>query len=458
MEFSTLPLIDELQEVLAEIGFAEATPIQAQALPALLEGRDLIGQSATGSGKTLAFSLPLLQSLDPERRLQALVLSPTRELSQQVAREIRRLGRKMPGLQVLLLTGGQPLRPQSEALAKGVHVAVGTPGRVLDHLRRGGLDLSALTYLVLDEADRMLDMGFADDMAEVLDACPPDRQTALFSATFPDRIEEMSEAWQRDPVRVTIESAGAEAPDIEQWAVVSEDKLSALRVILATEQPAACVVFCNLKATVAELHESLPGSACLHGDLEQSDRDRILAKFRNGSARVLVATDVAARGLDVQGLDLVVNFDLPKSDVYVHRVGRTGRAGKAGKAVSLATSQEKYKLKHLSQDLGLQLEVRALDLSADKYEDSDTAPADLAASAMATLFIGGGRKEKVRPGDILGALTGEAGGFQGTQIGKIEIHDHFAYVAVESRISEAALVRLREGKIKGRKFRVEKVR
>lgn len=449
MDFSTLSLIDELHEVLAEIGFSTPTPIQAQSLPALLEGRDLIGQSATGSGKTLAFSLPLLQRLDPDRRLQALVLSPTRELSQQVAREIRRLGRKLPGLQVLLLTGGQPIRPQAEALERGTHVAVGTPGRVLDHLRRGGLDLSALSYLVLDEADRMLDMGFADDMAEILSQCPPERQTVLFSATFPDRIEEISAQWQQDPVRVTI--ANESIPAIEEWAVEASDKFAALEALLAAEQPASAVVFCNLKATVAELAAALPGASAIHGDLDQTDRDRILAKFRNGSTRVLVATDVAARGLDVQGLDLVVNFDLPKPDIYVHRVGRTGRAGREGRAVCLALPKERGKIAFLARELGREIPWRELAAPTG-------APAPIESAAMATLFISGGRKDKVRPGDILGALTGEAGGLKGEQVGKIEIHDRFSYVAVDASIAAAALARLQEGKIKGRRFRVEKVR
>ena len=458
--FSSLALSADLKKVAAELGYAQATPIQVAAIPILLKGRDLVGQSKTGSGKTVAFSMPILQRLHLEqRRVQALVLCPTRELCTQVTRELRKLGRRHPSLSVIELVGGQPGGPQAASLRRGAHIAVGTPGRVLDHLQRGRLDLSGLQMLVLDEADRMLDMGFQEEMEAILAEAPADRQTAFFSATFPESIEGMSAAYQRDPEHVVIESAPETRPAITQklFEVEEEDKLNALVAVLQEEGAESAIVFCNLKATVAELADALSeagvSSAGLHGDLVQEARDRVMAKFRNGSLRVLVATDVAARGIDVAGLDLVVNFDTPKPDVYVHRIGRTGRAGKTGVAVSFVTPKEKYKIESLREATGEELPLAAAPRASGPVE---VAPAQ-AEAAMVTFYIGGGRKEKVRPGDILGALTGEAGGLAGTDVGKIEIHDHFAYVAVSSRVAKVALQRLQNGRIKGRKFRVELV-
>lgn len=455
--FENLPIAAHLHEVISEIGFSELTPVQAESIPLLLQGRDLIGQSKTGSGKTLAFSIPILNELEFEpRRVQALVLCPTRELAQQVTREIRRLGRRMAGLGVACLVGGQPIRDQLGGLRMGVHIAVGTPGRVLDHVRRGSLNLESCRQVVLDEADRMLEMGFQEDMEELLAVLPEKRQTILFSATYPASIEAISSRYQKNPARVTI---AEESVQIEQhiYEVEESDKLSALLWAIRNYKPKQAIVFCNLKATVIELAKCLEATgisvAELQGDLEQWDRDKVMAKFRNSSVRILVATDVAARGIDVADLDLVVNFDLPKSDIYMHRIGRTGRAGKNGVAVSFAQPRESYKLREI--EAVAQYEKRSipadeLDLAA---EGTMEAPAE-----MATLYISGGRKEKMRPGDILGALTGEAGGFAGKDIGKIEIHDHFSYVAISRNVAEPAMHRLREGRIKGRKFRIELVR
>ncbi len=456
--FDSLPIAAPLLEVIRELGFTELTAIQAESIPLLLEGHDLIGQSKTGSGKTLAFSLPILQNLDlSERSVQALVLCPTRELAVQVTREIRRLGRKFPGLGVACLVGGQPVQAQLSGLRMGVHIAVGTPGRVLDHLKRGSLDLRACVRVVLDEADRMLDMGFQEEMEEVLSILPERRQTMLFSATFPDSIEQMSEVYQHEPARVTIKDENP-SNQIQQFifTVDEEDKLSALLWVIREFQAAQAIVFCNLKSTVVELTQCLEtaglSAAGLQGDLEQQDRDRVMAKFRNSSVRVLVATDVAARGIDVADLALVVNFDLPKPDIYLHRIGRTGRAGKTGLAVSFAQPRETFKIREIESVASLEMRELPADLELAS-EEAQAAPAK-----MTTLFIGGGRKEKMRPGDILGALTGDAGGFAGTDVGKIEIHDHFSYVAVSCRVAEPAMHRLREGRIKGRKFRVEMVR
>ena len=450
-----LGLRAELTAVLAELGFERPTEIQAKALPLLLAGRDLVGQSKTGSGKTLAFALPLLQKIDVSlRRPQALVLCPTRELAVQVAREIRRLGRRLPGLSVAVLTGGQPVGAQVPALRMGAHIAVGTPGRVLDHLKRATLDLARAATVVLDEADRMLDMGFEEQMQEILAVLPAKRQTMLFSATFPDEIEEISAKHQADAARVVVESRDDEVAITQlAYEVREEDKLSALLWALRENKPEQAIVFCNLKATVVELtaclREAGLSAAALQGDMEQSERDREMAKFRNRSTRILVATDVAARGIDVEALDLVVNFDMPKPDVYQHRIGRTGRAGKAGLALSFFTPREEYKLRDHAR-----LERAGLPEGLELAESAEAS----AEAQMRTLFISGGRKDKLRPGDILGALTGEAGGFEGADVGKIEIHDRFSYVAVSSRVAEPAMHRLREGRIKGRKFRIELVR
>jgi ATP-independent RNA helicase DbpA len=464
--FDSLPLSAALLRVVSELGFAQPTPIQARSIPLLLAGRDLIGQSRTGSGKTAAFALPLLDKVRvAERRVQGLVLCPTRELCAQVARELRKLGRKHAGLQVLVLAGGEPLRPQANALEKGVHLAVGTPGRVLDQLGRGNLDLRRVSTLVLDEADRMLDMGFQDEMEEILKQLPPARQTVFFSATFPPSIEAMSRKYQRDPERVQIDDAPSEQPDIAQQllTIEPEQKLRGLRFVLEHHPHEAALVFVNLKATAAELEKALSragvSAASLHGDLEQFERDRVLAKFRNASTRVLVATDVAARGIDVESLDLVVNYDLPSQPaIYVHRIGRTGRAGKRGLAISLASQREKPKLKAIEATTGVRLERISLAPEQAVADASDTEqpsapPQALAREArMDTLQISGGRKQKMRPGDILGALTGEAGGLAGAQVGKIEIHDHFSYVAVDKSASRAAQQSLSSGRIKGKKF------
>ncbi len=448
-------LLPEIRRALAEIGIEEFTPIQNQSLPPLLEGRDLLGQSATGSGKTIAFALPLLQKIRlQERKLQALVICPTRELCQQVVREIRKLGRHFPGLSVLPLVGGEPFGPQQKSLHHGLHVAVGTPGRLLDHLQRQTIDFSELRYVVLDEADRMLEMGFQEDVEQILLAAPPSRQTVLFSATFPEQTESLSERYQKNPVKVVVETSTKLPSSIEQfiYEIAQEEKVRALLTLLAQQKPETALVFCHLKATVAELTQALEESnmsvACLHGDMDQTDRNRVMALCKNGSVRVVVATDVAARGIDVNDLDLVVNYDFPKPEIYVHRIGRTGRAGKKGVALSLVEPREKHKVRALEEELAIRLTLLDLPEALPPF----TKPAQ-----MCTLYIGGGRKEKMRPGDILGALTGAAGGLTGQQVGKIEVHDHFSYVAIQREVAEQAFQRLKNGQIKGRKFRVEKV-
>ncbi|WNG16410.1 ATP-dependent RNA helicase DbpA [Cystobacter fuscus] len=461
MDFSALALSPPLLQVLAELKFQTATPIQAQSIPVLLQGRDLVGQAKTGSGKTAAFALPLLQKIQlPHRRLQALVLCPTRELCAQVAGEIRRLGRRLPGLQVLVLAGGQPIRPQIEALEKGVHLAVGTPGRVLDLLQREVLDTRHLATVVLDEADRMLDMGFREDMERILATTPKTRQTVLFSATFPESIEAMSRAFQKEPSRVTVEAADA-APDIQQLAYLCapEEKTAVLLRLLRHYQPTSAIVFCNLKATVVEvaraLNEAGVSADGLQGDLEQFERDRVMAKFRNHSTRVLVATDVAGRGIDVEALDAVFNFDLPSQpEPYVHRIGRTGRAGRQGLAIALVTPKDDRKVEEIEHATKSRLEQARV----DSLPPEDPAGKGALGSAWETLCISAGRKDKMRPGDILGALTGEAGGLKATDIGKIEIQDRLSYVAVARSVARVALQSLSQGRIKGRKHHIERLR
>ncbi len=461
MEFSALALSPPLLQTLQEMEFQTVTPIQAQTIPVLLQGRDLTGQAKTGSGKTAAFALPILQKLQLQRRqLQALVLCPTRELCAQVAGEIRRLGRRLPGLQVLVLAGGQPIRPQMNALEKGAHVAVGTPGRVLDLLQRSALETKQLVTVVLDEADRMLDMGFREDMERILGATPPARQTVLFSATFPPDIEAMSRRFQKEPVRVTVVETEA-APDIQQLCYVCEpeEKTALLLRILRQYQPGSAIVFCNQKATVVELTRALVAAGVsaegLQGDLEQSERDRVMARFRNLSIRILIATDVAGRGIDVEALDAVINYDLPfQPEPYVHRIGRTGRAGRTGLAISIATPRDERKIETIEQATGVKLERP----SVEALPSADSASKVSLGSPWETLVISAGRKDKMRPGDILGALTGEAGGLNASDVGKIEIQDRLAYVAVSKSIVRVALQRLRDGRIKGRKHWIDWVR
>ena len=463
--FAALGLSATLCQVVAELGFATPTPVQARAIPLLLAGRDLIGQSTTGTGKTAAFALAILQKLKRgERHPQALILCPTRELCAQVARDFRKLGRRETGLAVVILSGGQPMKPQLEALQRGVHVVVGTPGRALDHITRGSLKLDGVATIVVDEADRMLDMGFGAEMEKILTTAPKPRQTIFFSATYPRSIDAMTETHQLNPERLTVDESDGPRALVRQLAYLVDDRgrLDTLLAILRTSPPESAILFCNFKATVARIEQALraAGVSCasLHGDLEQRERDFVMAKFRNHSIRVLVATDVAARGLDIEGLDLVVNVELPfQPEIYVHRIGRTGRAGKTGLAVSLVGPQDHAKVKAIEAAIGSPLERQVAPSTGPEPARADTSTSRSAVhadAAMATLYISGGRKDKLRPGDILGALTGEAGGFPGSDVGKIEIHERFSYVAVARESANRAIQLLGAGRIKGKKFKV----
>lgn len=433
------------------------TPIQAASLPLLLEGKDLIGQSQTGSGKTAAFIIPILQKIQVAERLpQALILCPTRELCDQVLRECRKFSKAVPGLQTVALVGGQPYPPQIQALQRGAQLIVGTPGRTLEHLKSGHAHFESLRTLVLDEADRMLDEGFSEEITSIIDSLPKARQTVFFSATFPESILSLSKRYQQNAEHITISQEAQASPQIEQFVYECEnpEKVGTLIKILQRHLSESTLVFCRTKATVAEIGELLAkfkiSSGVLHGDLTQIERDRATALFRNGSLRILVATDVAARGLDIDSLELVVNVDLPISpDIYTHRIGRTGRAGRSGQAVSIATAYEYPKVMEIEKATGVKMIRQSLG-----FENQLGLGRDFQKTKMRTLLVSGGRADKLRPGDILGALTAGPSEIPAADIGKIEIHDRFSYVAIKSALAESALQKLRNSKIKARKFKI----
>ena len=455
VKFSSLPLKPALLENIESLGYSHLTPIQAETLPHILEGKDVIAQAKTGSGKTAAFGIGLLSRLDfSSFRVQALILCPTRELADQVCKEIRTLARFTQNIKVLSLCGGVPFGPQLGSLEHGVHVVVGTPGRVQEHLRKRSLRLSNLKTLVLDEADRMLDMGFEEVITDVISYAPTHRQTLLFSATYNDPIREISKKFQYQPLSVTIDSSHHDSV-IEQhfYRVEKSKRLNALGYLLAYHRPESSVVFCNTRRECQDITSAL--SDCgfsvqtFHGDLEQKHRDQVLVRFANKSCSILVATDVAARGLDIKELQAVINYDLPwDPEVYVHRVGRTGRAGNKGLALSLCTEQELDRVKSIEEYQNISVKWDEVAPFQMHYESRFEPP-------MVTLWIDGGRKDKVRPGDILGALTGE-GGIAGTEVGKIDIFDAHAYVAIKQDSVDKALACLQKGKIKGRNFMVRK--
>ena len=453
-DFASLPLSPALRPGLDALGYATATPIQAQALPPILDGRDLVAQAPTGSGKTAAFGIGLLQRLDPaQSRCQALVLCPTRELADQVGRQLRRLATGIPNLKLSVLTGGMALEPQVASLqAHDPQVVVGTPGRVQELARKRVLHLGVVRTLVLDEADRMLDMGFEEPVREIANRCHGQRQSLLFSATFPDSIRELARQLLRDPVEVAVEGE-ASAPDIEQrfFDVDAQYRQKAVAGLLLRYRPESAVVFCNTRKDVDEVAGSLRqfgfSALALHGDMEQRDRDEVLLQLANRSCNVLVASDVAARGLDVEDLAAVVNYELPTDvDAYRHRIGRTGRAGRRGLALSLVAPRENARADMIAAAQDRPPPREASPLATGR-------PAQPADAPMTTLRIDGGKTDKLRAGDILGALTGEAG-LPGSAIGKIVIGATRSYVAIANAQAGRALSRLEAGKIKGRRFRV----
>ncbi len=454
VSFDTLALEPATRENLRSLGYLEMTPIQAASLPPALLGKDLIAQAQTGSGKTAAFALALLANLNPRRfAVQAMVLCPTRELADQVTAEIRRLARAQDNIKVVTLCGGVALRGQRASLEHGAHVVVGTPGRVIDHLERGHLTLEALATLVLDEADRMLDMGFFDDIAKVARQCPRERQTLLFSATYPEGIAKLAQQFMRDPVTVKVE-AQSDAVLIEQrfYQVTRTNRFETVALTLNHFRPISTLAFCNTKQQcrdlVAFLLQQGFNAQALYGELEQRERDQVLAQFANRSCSVLVATDLASRGLDINQLEAVLNVTItPDPQVHVHRIGRTGRAGEQGLAISLASLDE----------MGSVGKIEQYQKSESVWYERDTlTPTGQGPllAPMVTLQIAGGRKEKIRPGDVLGALTGPDGGFKREQIGRISVTDFSTFVAVERAVAGEALRKLNAGKVKGRSVRV----
>ncbi|MDK3255256.1 DEAD/DEAH box helicase [Blastococcus capsensis] len=547
--FEGLGLRPELLQALTTLGYEEPTPIQQEAIPPLAEGRDLLGQAATGTGKTAAFSLPVLQRMTAhrtERPPVALVLVPTRELAVQVSEALHRYGRDL-GARVLPVYGGAPIVRQLRSLESGVDVVVATPGRALDLLNRGALHLGEIATVVLDEADEMLDMGFAEDLEAILDETPEQRQTVLFSATMPRRLDALARRHLADPVRITIARETAqpgEAPRIRQTAYVvpRSAKPAALGRILDVEAPTAAIVFCRTREEVDSLTETLNGrgyrAEALHGGMSQEQRDRVMGRLRGGTADLLVATDVAARGLDIEQLTHVVNYDVPSApESYVHRIGRVGRAGREGVAITLAEPREHRMLKTIERVAGAPITVekvptvadlraRRLDLTrgalreslltddldrfrvvvetlTDEFDlvevalaavklaheaagpvdddeeipqvsfrperDGGRAPAGRggdrrppararsAGGAATRLFVGVGRDAGIRPGDLVGAITGETG-LTGRDVGSIEIHQRFALVEVPESAADEVVQALRATMIKGRKAQIRRDR
>jgi len=452
--FSNLPLKPALLASVETLGYTEMTPVQAQSLPPMLDGRDVIAQAQTGSGKTAAFGLSLLQSIDVDViRLQALVLCPTRELADQVSKAIRKLAANIPNVKLLTLCGGMPLGPQLASLTHDPHIVVGTPGRVQEHLKRQSLHGGGIKVLVLDEADRMLDMGFTEAIEDIIGRIAKHHQTLLFSATYPEEIRAVSARVQNDPVEVTVEAPLTEQPSIEQrfHEVDPAQKIDALAQLLAADSAQHALVFCNMRrdvdAVAVELDRRGFSALPLHGDMDQRDRDEVLVRFANRSCAVLVATDVAARGLDIVALPLVISYDIAHDpDTHTHRIGRTGRAGESGLAITLCTSRERPKAANIEELTGTALPWRPLKVLPPRGKTLHLAP-------MKTLVIDAGRQDKLRPGDILGALTGDAG-LDAKDIGKIDVYATRAYVAITRSLANKALERLRAGKIKGRNFRV----
>ncbi|MBV4505328.1 ATP-dependent RNA helicase DbpA [Pseudomonas mosselii] len=451
--FATLPLSAAMLANLDALGYASMTPIQAQSLPVILKGQDLIAQAKTGSGKTAAFGIGLLNPINPRYfGCQALVLCPTRELADQVAKELRRLARAEDNIKILTLCGGVSLGPQIASLEHGAHIIVGTPGRIQQHLDKGTLVLDGLNTLVLDEADRMLDMGFFDAIASIIGKTPSRRQTLLFSATYPAGIEQLAKDFMRQPQQVKVEALHSDSQIEQRFIEIDpQQRLEAVTRVLGHYRPQSCVAFCFTKQQCEDLvtHLTAKGivAQALHGDLEQRDRDQVLTMFANRSSSVLVATDVAARGLDIDGLDLVINVELARdAEIHVHRVGRTGRAGEKGVAISLVAPAEGHRAQAIE-------DLQNKPLRWEQLDNLKSKGGEPLLPAMTTLCIGAGRKDKLRPGDILGALTGDAG-LPGKQVGKIAIFDFVAFVAVERAVAKQAMQRLNSGKIKGRALKV----
>ncbi len=447
-KFSSLNLTSQMVKNLDELGYKEMTPIQAEALPLILENTDLIAQAKTGSGKTAAFGIGLLNKLDVKKfRVQSLILCPTRELADQVAKELRKIARFAHNVKILTLCGGVAFGPQYGSLKHQAHIIVGTPGRVLKHLKKESLKLVDMDTLVLDEADRMLDMGFIEEIQEVLSYAPSKRQTLLFSATYPDEIMDLSRSIQKNAVVVKTKSIEVKNTIVERfYKVQTHSKIQTLINVLSNYKPKNVILFCNTKIECDDLADSLVSkkidALALHGDMEQYNRNDVLVQFANNSCCVLVATDVAARGLDIKELSMVVNYDLPHShETYTHRIGRTARAGAEGLAFTFYDDHSASNADEYKNNTRLFEDISELKTITDFQMHPE----------FVTLVIEGGKKDKLRAGDILGALTGDVG-LEGNKIGKIDIYDRQSYVAIEAELIENINSKLQKTKIKKRKF------
>ncbi len=439
-KFNTLPLPEEMLTNLDQLGYHDMTVIQEKSLPFTLEGKDIIAQAKTGSGKTAAFGIGLLLKINVSKfHPQALIIAPTRELAEQVAKELRKLARFKHNIKILTIYGGTPMRHQINSLEHGAHIVVGTPGRIRDHLSKSTLELRHIHTVVLDEADRMLDMGFSEEIDKILADTPKKRQTLLFSATFTDDIKSLCHAVTNEAEEIKVDTTHDSSNIQELYYEVEKGyKFESFVKVLQYHNPTSAIVFCNMKLDVDDIAADLQAAGFsalgIHGDLEQVDRDETLLQFANKSCAILVATDVAARGLDIPDVDIVVNYDLPRNDeTYTHRIGRTGRAGKSGKALSLT-----------HQKIANTTSFAVRDLNVDE--------SIMIGSKMKTICIHGGKKNKLRAGDILGALTAKKS-IDSSAIGKIDSFPFYTYVAVEKGVAKRALDLLKNEKIKGKKFK-----
>ncbi len=452
--FYNLPLSKEMIQNLNSIGYEFMTPIQEKSLPYTLENKDLIAKAKTGSGKTAAFGITLLDKLNVKKfRIQSMILCPTRELADQVAKELRLIAKFTHNVKITTLCGGVPYKPQVHSLSHQAHIIVGTPGRILKHLSEENFLPNDINTLVLDEADRMLDMGFNDDINSIIDFLPKQRQTLLFSATYPDNINNLSQNIMNNPITVEIDTVHEKSIINQSFYEINKDgeKKDAILKILNNFKPTSTVIFCNTKIACDNLADDFEDFGLdvlvLHSDLEQRDRTECLVLFANKSYPILIATDVAARGLDIDNLDLVINYDLPfDSEVYTHRIGRTARAGKSGNAVSLVGSTDTELFEDIQDYIELNFELKSLKDEKINYDFKLT-------SEWRTLYINGGKKSKVRAGDILGALTANIG-LDKNDIGKIDIMERCSYVAVRTNVVKKALDGLSNGRIKGKYFKI----
>jgi len=449
--FSSLSLSKEMLNNLNDLNYKIMTPVQEKSIPSILNGKDVLAQAKTGSGKTAAYGIGFLHNLNVQRfRVQTMVLCPTRELAEQITGELRRIARFKHNIKLLKLTGGFPMYRQELSLKHQAHIVVGTPGRVLKLLQKRALSFKNVKMIVLDEADIMLDMGFSDQIKDIISFAPLQRQTLCFSATFPDKIKKLSKSVLTDPVEITVDTQHDETV-IKQlfYKIPSQKKGSAILALLARHRPDSTIIFCNTKdacrKVMKELNRSGLHSLAIHGDLEQKDRNEVLIRFANGSTRVLVATDVAARGIDIDDLSAVINYDLPfEKETYVHRIGRTGRAGREGLALSLMEPGEDFRINEINDFC--ESNFKPLDPDFEfSIDNPDLEP------EMVTLSINGGRKNKISPGDILGTLTSKDG-IAGKDVGKIDRMDYLTFVAVKRKSAKRALQILENGSIKGKKF------